>query len=221
MIDYKNIFVVSAPSGTGKTTLNRRLVQESENIRICVSHTTRLMREKEKEGDHYFFVTKSEFEEMIKSSQMIEWAEVFENYYGTSKAEIERLLSAGMKVLLEIDVQGWQQIQQKFPEIQAIMILPPTLKDLWSRLQSRGSESIESCVRRIKTAKYELSQAHSFDFYLINKDLDSCYQELAAWVLNAETPKLSKSEALEHISHLLNEFDAATWLQEAKNKSSI
>ena len=135
------IYVVTAPSGTGKTTLNRKLTEKFEDIAISISHTTREKRPKEVHGDHYWFISQSEFHKKVKSGLMLEWAEVFGNFYGTSIEEVHRIQKLGKTPILEIDVQGWELSKSKIKHAKSIFILPPSMKELYERLNNRGTET--------------------------------------------------------------------------------
>ena len=133
---FDKVYVITAPSGTGKTTINRKLVREIPDIEISTSYTTRKIRPGEANGDHYWFIGEQEMLDHINGNKMLEWAEVFGRYYGTSYKEVERILALGRKVILEIDVQGWMQVKANSKEIKSILILPPSVRILKDRLES-------------------------------------------------------------------------------------
>lgn len=209
----KNIFVITAPSGTGKTTLNRRLAQAHPDLEISVSNTTRAKRPTEVNGDHYWFVTPETFQADAEAGKMLEWAEVFGNFYGTSLLEVKRILDQNHKVILEIDVQGWEQASPKIPGAQSIYILPPSIKLLWGRLQNRATESRESLRRRIETARRELDFCQNYQYFIINDCIESAYAELEALVTAGQPTRLTREEGLAYCLQLKSEFDSADWLK--------
>lgn len=174
------IFIVSAASGTGKTTLVSRMIQHHPNIRVSTSHTTRLPREGEQNGIHYHFVSIREFEELIGQGAFLEHANVFGNYYGTSLSEVESLIKQGFDVVLEIDIQGAQQVRKQLPNAVSIFILPPSFAVLAERLIGRGTESKDIISRRLNKAHAEIEEAFLFDYVVINKELDQAEQDLLA-----------------------------------------
>ncbi|NRA44720.1 MAG: guanylate kinase [Oligoflexales bacterium] len=204
MDDKLGVLVITAPSGTGKTTLNRRLVRELSNLEISVSLTTRSMRKNEKHGDHYWFISKEEFEEKLSSGKMLEWAEVFGNLYGTSLDEMHRIQANGKRPVLEIDVQGWEKAKDKLPNATSIFIMPPSMRALWERLKKRGTDPLEVRLRRIHTAREELDHGKHYQYFVINDDLDRAYLELKQIVLGRE-PTLDRQNGLSHCQKLLNE----------------
>ncbi|MFK7823439.1 MAG: guanylate kinase [Oligoflexales bacterium] len=204
MDDKLGVLVITAPSGTGKTTLNRRLVRELSSLEISVSLTTRPSRKNEVHGDHYWFVTKQEFQDKISSGKMLEWAEVFGNLYGTSMDEVHRIQSEGKRPVLEIDVQGWEKAKDKLPQATSTFIMPPSMRALWERLKKRGTDSLEVRLRRINTAREELDHGKHYQYFVINDDLDSAYLELKQIVLG-QKPSLDRLNGLAHCEKLLNE----------------
>lgn len=173
-----NIFVISAASGTGKTTLVSRLLSNNSSVRVSVSHTTRPPRRGEQHGVHYHFVSKEEFESLIHQQAFLEYANVFGNYYGTSIAEVNRLSGQGFDVILEIDVQGAQQVRRVLPESVGIFILPPSFDILAGRLKGRATDSEEVIATRLAKARHEIEQAFDFDYIVINEDLDLAEADL-------------------------------------------
>ena len=165
------LFVISGPSGTGKGTICKELVKD-DKIRLSVSMTTRNPREGEVHGVSYFFATKEEFLQKIDAGGFLEYAEVFGNYYGTPKKEVQELLDTGIDVLLEIDVQGALQIKQVYPEAVLVFILPPSMEELRKRLSGRGTETPEVVERRLGEAANEISFVLQYDYAVINDDLD-------------------------------------------------
>jgi guanylate kinase len=173
-----NIFVISAASGTGKTTLVSRLVQQHPNVRVSVSHTTRPPRAGEVNGQHYHFVSEEEFVRLAGEGAFLEHAQVFGNYYGTSYESVQSMCEQGYDVILEIDVQGAQQIRKALPEALSIFILPPSLAVLEQRLRQRQTDSEEVIARRLSEAVDEIQQALTFDYVVSNRSLQQAEEEL-------------------------------------------
>ena len=166
-----NIFVISAASGTGKTTLIARLLQHHSDIRVSVSHTTRAPRRGEENGKHYHFVSVPEFERMIEEGQFVEYAKVYGNYYGTRTQSLESLTRQGVDVILEIDTQGAEQIRRLLPQAYSIFIAPPSLATLEQRLNQRAADAPQVIAVRLAEARNEIEQAHLFDYLVVNDDL--------------------------------------------------
>ena len=177
-----HLFIVSAPSGAGKTTLVRLLLEKDPGIRVSISSTTRPPRTGENDGREYHFVDVQYFLEMVSRGDFLEWAEVHGNYYGTSRRWIEAEMTAGRDVLLEIDWQGAQQIHKAFPSAIGIFILPPSLEELKSRLSGRGTDSAETIARRIAAARDEMRHVDEFDYVIINDDLQQALGNLRSIV---------------------------------------
>ncbi len=167
------IFVVSAPSGAGKTTLCQALLKTFPEISYSISHTTRKPRKNEKEGVDYYFITTKEFEDKIKSSFWVEWAKVHDNYYGTSLQHIEKQICRGLNVLLEIDVKGAKQIKEIYPDAVTIFIMPPNVEALEQRLKSRATDSEKIINIRLENAKAEMEQKSFYDYVVVNDEIDS------------------------------------------------
>ena len=181
--------VICAPSGTGKTTLIKRLIQEFPRFAFSVSCTTRDPRPRETHGVDYEFLDRAEFERRRGAGFFAEWAEVHGNYYGTPLLSTRDLLSQGRDVLFDIDVQGASQLRRTIPGARLIYILPPSREELERRLRSRGTETPESLVRRMAAAERELTQAHWFNLWIINDNLEDAWQELrAAYIAAALSP---------------------------------
>ncbi len=174
------IFVISAPSGAGKTTLCKKILSRNPNIRQSVSFTTREPRRGEKNGEDYHFIAKKTFQEMIRRDEFIEWAEVHGNFYGTSRKGLERLLRSGFDVILDIDTQGARQIRNSFREGVFIFILPPSIKALRERLHDRKSNTKEDMRRRLKRAAVEIKDYKMYDYVIVNDILGDSVKELEA-----------------------------------------
>jgi guanylate kinase len=176
------LFVIAAPSGAGKTSLVRALMQRLPALRFSISYTTRTQRQNERHGHDYFFVDKPTFERMVAGNEFLEHARVFDNYYGTSKAQVEQLLVAGENVLLEIDWQGAQQIRRAMPESRTIFVLPPSREALEQRLRGRGTDSNEVIARRLRDSMADLSHWDEFDYVIVNDDFGRATDDLEAIV---------------------------------------
>ena len=190
------MFIVSAPSGAGKTSLVRRSIAELHQLTVAVSHTTRAMRPGETEGSDYFYVERAQFEQMIDSDQFLEYAQVFGNYYGTSMNSVNDALSAGNDVILEIDWQGAKQVRKKLSDVVSVFILPPSRSTLIERLRGRGQDSDDVIARRTAEAVLEMQQYHRADYLIINDDFDQALAELKAIVLSHRV--LKSRQALCH-----------------------
>lgn len=215
-VTRSGVFAVSAPSGAGKTTLNSRLAQNHPDIEISVSLTTRRQRPGEVAGKHYHFVDRDEFLKNVEAGRMLEWAEVFGNLYGTSKSEVDRITGRGHKVILEIDVQGWRTAKPKLPGSLSVFILPPSMIDLWNRLEKRGTDAPEVCWRRFKAARDEIAAGRIYDFFIVNDDLDRAYAELEAIIAFGHPGKTSGEAGKRLCDRLLEEFEQSHKILELK-----
>lgn len=166
------LFIISAPSGAGKSSLIRAYLEQKDHhpAKVSVSHTTRNPRLGEFHGKHYYFVDHKHFESLIDEQAFVEYAHVFDHYYGTSKAEIEQSLLQGINVFLDIDWQGAQQVRQKMPQAKSIFILPPSLKELENRLIKRGQDNANVIKKRMQKAQAEISHYNEYDYIIINDD---------------------------------------------------
>lgn len=177
-----HLYIVAAPSGAGKTTLVRMLLERDSEIRLSVSSTTRAPRTGEQDGREYQFIDVQQFLDRVSQGEFLEWAEVHGNYYGTSKRWIEAEMAAGRDVLLEIDWQGAQQVRKAFPKAIGVFILPPSMDALKARLSGRGTDSAETIARRIAAARDEMRHVDEFDYVIINDDLQQALDSLLAVV---------------------------------------
>ncbi|NPE57618.1 guanylate kinase [Dickeya dadantii] len=189
------LYIVSAPSGAGKSSLIQALLktQPLYDTQVSISHTTRAMRPGEVHGEHYFFVPVDEFNRMIEEDDFLEYAEVFGNYYGTSRAAIEQVLSTGVDVFLDIDWQGARQIRERMPQARSIFILPPSQEELERRLRGRGQDSEEVIARRMKQAVAEMSHYAEYDYLIVNDDFDLALLDLKT-IIRAERLRLSRQK---------------------------
>lgn len=172
------LFIISAPSGAGKTSLVQGLIERLPRIELSVSHTTRSQRPGESDGVHYNFVSAGHFQSMAEEGQFLEHARVFDNLYGTSQAAVTQRLEAGADVILEIDWQGAQQVRAKLPDSLSIFILPPSRTELHRRLGERGQDSNEVIARRMRDAETEMSHYREYDFLIVNDDFTQALNDL-------------------------------------------
>jgi len=196
-----NLYVVSAPSGAGKTSLLKALVAQMDNVETSVSHTTRPKRPGEVEGKDYHFVSVDEFKQLIQQQAFFEYAEVFDNFYGTSKASVAAQRQQGIDVILEIDWQGARQIREQLPECVSIFILPPSKQELERRLTGRGQDDAQVIARRMSAAQDEMSHYDEYDYLIINDDFEQALNELKS-ILIAERQKLPYQQ--QKHAHLLS-----------------
>ena len=178
-----NIFVISAPSGAGKSSLVKALCEKDKKIQVSISHTTRKMRPGDIHGLHYFFVSHNEFEEMLRQDKFLEHAKVYDNFYGTHIDSIKKIQSNGQDIILEIDNQGASQVKQIFPNAILIYILPPSLDELKKRLINRNTDSTETIEKRLGQAQKDISHAKEFDYIVINDNFATALDELYSIIM--------------------------------------
>ncbi len=195
--NHGTLYIFSAPSGAGKTSLLSELVKQTENLVISVSHTTRAMRPGEENGVHYHFVDQPAFKSMIDAGVFLEHAQVFDNFYGTSQQAIEAQLAQGLDVILEIDWQGARQVRERMPGTVSVFILPPSREALQDRLKGRGQDSDEVIARRMRDAINEMSHFAEYDFIVVNDDFDQALQELRAVVTAQRLSRIRQAAALQ------------------------
>jgi guanylate kinase len=183
------LFIVSAPSGTGKTTLVERLVRITPNLRMSRSYTSRAAREGERDGVDYNFITREQFERMARENEFLEWADIYGNYYGTAVADTERLLAGGEDVVLVIDVQGARQVRGRGLENIGIFVLPPSADTLEQRLRGRSKDTEEQIKRRLEVACREVTDVAAYDYVVINDDFEPCVDRLKA-IVGAERARV-------------------------------
>ena len=190
------MLVLSSPSGAGKTTLSRKLLDEDKNVMLSVSVTTRKIRPGEENGRDYHFINRRQFDALVEKNELLEWAEVFDNYYGTPKKPIMDALAAGRDVLFDIDWQGTQQLGDKAPnDLVTVFVLPPSIPELKRRLHKRAQDDYETISRRMATAADEMSHWFEYDYVVINRDLDQAFADVSA-ILAAERLKRERQPGL-------------------------
>ncbi|ATA25881.1 guanylate kinase [Brenneria goodwinii] len=189
------LYIVSAPSGAGKSSLIQALLktQPLYDTQVSISHTTRAKRPGESHGEHYFFVSTDEFKRMIQENEFLEYAEVFGNYYGTSRTAIEQVLATGVDVFLDIDWQGAQQIRTQMPLARSIFILPPSKEELERRLRGRGQDNEDVIARRMAQAVAEMTHYAEYDYLIVNDDFDLALLDLKT-IIRAERLRLSRQK---------------------------
>ena len=203
MAQEPTLYVIAAPSGGGKTSLIRALLEQDPNIRLSVSFTTRAPRPGEVDGVDYHFIDHATFEQLVGQQALLEHAEVFGYHYGTGRAQVEQYLAAGHDVMLDIDWQGAQQIRQSFPACCSIFILPPSLEELERRLARRGQDSAAVISGRMAKARSEISHWREFDFVVINDHFESALQDLRS-IIRRRRPQ--RAEQQQRIEPLLAEL---------------
>lgn len=179
------MFVISGPSGVGKGTVVSEMMRRNAEIALSISATTRGKRAGEEEGVNYFFKTEADFLKMIENGGFLEWAQFCGNYYGTPKAPVEKKLSEGKDVILEIELQGAMEVKKNFPESILIFIAPPTLEELVSRIRNRGTEGEEAIALRMETAKKEIQSAKEYDYILVNCSVEETAENILS-IISAE-----------------------------------
>jgi guanylate kinase len=198
------MLVVSSPSGAGKTTLTRTLVEKEANVSLSVSVTTRARRASEIDGVHYRFIAMRQFDIMRNSDQLLEWAEVHGNCYGTPREPVEQALAAGRDVLFDIDWQGTQQLCQKMrSDVVSVFVLPPSASELKARLERRAEDSGGAIARRLRNAAEEIPHWTEYDYVLINSDLDESFAQLRAILTAERLKRILRSDIEECVAKLL------------------
>jgi guanylate kinase len=197
------LFILSAPSGTGKTSLTKSLLRKNINLWLSISYTSRLMRPSEVEGHDYFFVERKIFEQMLGNEEFIESAEIYGNLYGTSQKWINEAINSGKDILLEIDGQGARQVRKIFSDVVSIFILPPSLEVLEDRLKNRNQDSKEVIAKRMAAAKEEISHVSEYDYVIINDNIDIALRDLVSVV---QSERLRTSAQLARYHDLVIQF---------------
>ena len=172
MKNFKKLIIITGPSGVGKGTVVKELLDRNKDIWLSISATTRNPRIGEKDGENYYFISDERFKNMIDKKDFLEWAQFAGNYYGTPLSTVNEKIEKGFIVLLEIEVEGAKQIKEKFPEALSIFLLPPSKAELEKRIRNRGTEKEEAIDRRLSRANYEIASSDEFDFVLTNHDVD-------------------------------------------------
>ena len=200
MLDKLNrgmVLIISSPSGAGKTTICKKLIEEVNNLNLSVSVTTRLKRSDEVDGKDYFFRSDKEFDDMVKQEKFLEYAKVFDYSYGTLKSEIDTKIINGINVIVDIDWQGTRQIEQHIPDdIVKIFILPPSIKELEKRLGARATESQDSFKKRMSEARKEISHYSEYDFIIINEDIQESVSKIKT-ILHSESLRKRRQVGLD------------------------
>ncbi len=197
------MFVMSSPSGAGKTTLTRLLVQKEDNIELSISVTTRPRRPTEVDGVHYHFMTRPQFEKMRDNGELLEWAEVHGNYYGTPAKPVEKALARGRDVLFDIDYQGTRQLYKRAAsDVVSIFILPPSIAEMKKRIRRRATEDEATLKKRLATAKHEVPRWVEYDYVIINDDLDQAFADIHS-ILQAERMKRQRRTGVEAFARKL------------------
>jgi len=199
------LFVISAPSGAGKTSLVRALMERSDTTGVAISHTTRARRPEETDGINYHFVTEVEFTAMVDDGEFLESATVFEHLYGTSTSAVNLILHQGKHLILEIDWQGAAQVRQKLPGAQSIFIFPPSLSALRDRLETRAQDDVETVDKRMSAAFEELSHWREFDYLIVNDHFDTALAELQA-VIAGDGTGHHRNKQLKALGSLIKEL---------------
>jgi guanylate kinase len=199
------LYIISAPSGAGKTSLVKQLVAQTTDLVVSISHTTRPKRAKEADGIDYFFISTDQFQEMVERQAFLEHAQVFDNFYGTAQQTVEQSLKQGKDVILEIDWQGAQQVRKLRPDCVSIFILPPSIEILRFRLENRGQDNEETITRRMREAVAEMSHYAEFDYMLVNDDFDLALQQLKSIIYANRLLQIRQQRLLEPLLvNLLN-----------------
>ena len=192
MLNRKGLLlVVSGPSGAGKGTICKALLNKNDQIKLSVSATTRKPRNGEVHGVNYFFIEKEEFTKMIENGEFLEYAQIYDNFYGTPKAAIIECLEKGQDVILEIEIQGARQIKEVYPEGVFIFVLPPSLEELKSRIVGRGTETQEEIEKRFSCAFEEINQIVNYDYFIVNEDIEKSVSDVEA-IICAEKNKVTR-----------------------------
>jgi len=205
------MLVVSSPSGAGKTTLTRNLLEQEENVSLSISVTTRVRRPSEIDGVHYHFISKRRFEAMRDSDELLESAEVHGNLYGTPREPVERALASGRDVLFDIDWQGTQQLYQKMrDDVVSVFVLPPSASELKIRLERRAEDTDETIARRLRNAADEIPHWTEYDYVLVNRDLDKSFARLRAILTAERLKRVLLPELSNFVANLLSDLKQIT-----------
>lgn len=204
MINHRgNVFVISAPSGTGKSTLTSRLVRTLDGIIFSTSFTTRPPRQGEVDGRDYFFVDDAKFEAMVRANEFVEWVEVYKRRYGTGRAWMESVLDTGMDVILDIETTGALNLRRAIPDAVMIFIMPPSASELEQRIRNRGKDAEEQIQLRMQYALHEMKLHHAYDFIIVNNDLELAHRQLEAIVW---ATRMRRERMLPQAAQILSSF---------------
>ncbi len=198
-----NVIVISAPSGTGKTTVCKHLLKMVPNLVFSVSYTTREKRPGEIEGKDYYFVSKEEFVKMVKEKKFLEWAKVYDHYYGTPKKFVEQAINSNKDILLDVDVQGGKNIKKIYPNGIFIFLLPPSKKVLLERIKKRGKDTPEEIVKRLKNIKQELKYIKYYDYVVVNDKLDETLKTIVSIITAKKHRREKMYKEIEKIQRLI------------------
>jgi guanylate kinase len=198
-----SLYVIAAPSGAGKTSLVKAVLERDPALRVSISHTTRKPRAHERDGEHYHFISVDEFKRLVDADAFLEYAQVFDNYYGTSRAGVDALCGAGHDVILEIDWQGAQQVRKAQPECTSIFILPPSRRELEHRLRNRKTDNEEVIQRRLRDCITDMSHFSEFDRVIVNEDFERATADLLGLVRGGPGFESSRAELKPLIAELL------------------
>lgn len=205
------MLIVSSPSGAGKTTLTRNLLDQEENVSLSISVTTRDRRPSEIDGVHYHFISKRKFEIMRDGGELLEWAEVHDNYYGTPREPVEHALEEGRDILFDIDWQGTQQLYESMrSDVVSVFVLPPTAEELKARLERRAEDSPEIIARRLKNAAEEIPHWGEYDYVLVNRDLDKSFTRLRGILTAERLKRVQKPDIQDFVDNLLSDLRKLT-----------
>ncbi len=205
------MLIVSSPSGAGKTTLTRNLLDQEENVSLSISVTTRERRASEIDKVHYHFISRRQFEIMRDGGELLEWAEVHGNYYGTPREPVERALEEGRDILFDIDWQGTQQLYEKMrSDVVSVFVLPPTAEELKARLERRAEDSPEIIARRLKNAAEEIPHWEEYDYVLVNRDLDKSFARLRGILTAERLKRVQKPDIQDFVDKLLIDLKKMT-----------
>jgi guanylate kinase len=197
-----NIFIITAPSGSGKTTIIHSVKKDISTIGYCISHTTRKPRKGEVHGIHYYFIDEDGFQKMIKNGEFLEWAFVYDKYYGTSFASMEKELSSGEDLLMDLDIRGAKAVKARYPDSSLIFILPPSMQALEERLKKRAKGGEKNIELRINKAIEEIQQCVDYDYIIINDNLDKAVDEVKAVIVSNRAYKKKRLPLVKKLFHL-------------------
>ncbi len=202
------MLIIASPSGAGKSSISRNLLEQDKNLSLSVSLTTRKMREGEIDGKDYHFISVEKFKQMREAGEVLEWAKVHDNYYATPKAQIEEKIAKGQDVIFDIDYQGTQQLYERCrSDMVSVFILPPSIKELHSRLKKRALDSNEVIARRLKNARIEIEHWAEYDYVLVNEDLEETTKQVGNILKTARLARIRQRGLADFIKQLQGEID--------------